>query len=117
MVANQAAITVNQVGNDITISGKLSDLIEFASSNPAQGEHKWVALDINTHLPSIVGATWDGSELTQADEDEATDLGLPKGHIIFWAKADALSEAREITIGAEGKDDCVFSVKFEDESL
>lgn len=117
MVANQAAVTVSQVGNEITISGNLSELNEFASSVQAQGSHKWVALDINTGLKSIVGATWDGSELTQDDADEAAGLGLPRGHIIFWAKADALGTAREITIGAEGKEPCVFSVKFVDTGL
>lgn len=118
MVANQAAVTVTQNGDEIVISGDLANLIEFASSNPAQGEHKWVAVDIDTNLPSIVGATWDGSELTQADEDEATQLGLPKGHIVFWAKADALVEdARVITIGLEGKEDCEITVLFEDTGL
>lgn len=116
MVANQAAVTLTADGNDYTISGKLSDLVAFPSSVPAQGEHKWVGIDINTGLKSIVGATWDGSELTQDDEDEALALGLPKGHIVFWAKADALSTAREITIGKD-EEEATFTIVFEDNSL
>ena len=118
MVANQEAVTVAQNGDEIVISGDLQALNGFYSSNPNQGKHRWVAVDIDTNLPSIVGATWDGSELTQADEDEATQLGLPKGHIVFWAKADVLAEdARVITIGLEGKEDCEITVSFEDTGL
>ncbi len=105
MQTNQGAVAVEQSGESINIKGHLADLISFASSNPAQGEHKWIGLDIDTKLDSIVGATWNGSELSQADEDEATGLGLAKGHIIFWAKAEDLANApRTITIGADGKE-------------
>lgn len=114
MVANQNAITLTVDGNEYTINGKLDELVAFPSSVEAQGTHKWVALDIATGLKSIVGATWDGSELTQDDENEALALGLPKGHIVFWAKADALSTAREITIGADGEE-ATFSIKFVEE--
>lgn len=64
-------------------------MASFASSAGA-GEHKWIGLDIATNLKSIVGATWNGYEMTQADEDEATGLGLPKGHIVYWAAAENL---------------------------
>ena len=112
MQTNHGAVTVEQSGSEISIKGNLESLISYPSSNPAQGEHKWIALDIDTGLDSIVGATWDGSELTQADEDEASDLGLAKGHIIFWAKCDVLvSEPRTITIGTDDED-LVFTVKF-----
>ena len=101
MQTNNGAVTVEQSGNEVLIKGDLESLVSFASSNPAQGEHKWIGLDLDTGLDSIVGATWDGSPLTQADEDEASDLGLAKGHVIFWAKAEALAEApRTIAIGS-----------------
>ena len=104
MQTNHGAVTVEQSGNEIAIKGHLDELVSYPSSNPAQGEHKWIALDINTGLDTIVGATWDGSELTQADEDEATQLGLAKGHIVFWAKADVLvTTPRTIVIGADDK--------------
>ena len=102
MQTNNGAVTVEQSGDEVSIKGSLASLVSFASSNPAQGEHKWIGLDINTGLDSIVGDTWNGSALEQADEDEATGLGLAKGHIVFWAKAEALAEAaRTIAIGAE----------------
>ena len=112
MQTNQGAVAVEQSGESINIKGHLDDLISFASSNPAQGEHKWIGLDIDTGLDTIVGATWDGSEMTQADEDEASDLGLAKGHVIFWAKADVLvSEPRTITI-ASGETEIKLTVAF-----
>ena len=110
--ANQDAVTVTQDGSDITISGNLSTLNSFASTNAAQGSGKWIGLDIGTDLSSIVGATWDGSELTQADVDEAASVGLGAGHIVFWGKAANLLAGRTITIGAADHEDAVFTIKF-----
>ena len=73
------------------ISGALDSLKTFASTNPAQGEGKWIGLDLNTGLDSIIGAKWGSSYLlTQDDVDEAASVGLGAGHIIFWTKAEDL---------------------------
>lgn len=108
--ANQDAVTVSQSGNKITISGNLETLNSFASTNAAQGSGKWIGLDLNTGLDSIVGATWNGYALTEDDVAEAASVGLGAGHIIFWAKAEQLP--RTITIGANGKEDAVITVSF-----
>ena len=77
----------------------------FASTNASQGSGKWVGLDINTGLPTIVGATWNGSELTQADVDEAASVGLGAGHIVFWIKANLVKAApRTVKIGSDGNE-------------
>lgn len=111
--ANAGAVVVSKSDNEITLTGKLEDLVAFASSVEAQGTHKWVAIDIDTHLKSIVGATWNGAELTQADADEAASVGLGAGHIIYWAKADVLAQTPySVTIGAEGKEDLELTVSF-----
>lgn len=109
MVANQEAITLKQNGEEIKIKGNLSDLTSFASSNPAQGEHNWVGIDIDTKLETIVGATWNGATLTQEDADEATGLGLPAGHIVYWHKADEAGVETSITIGTE-EDEITYTV-------
>ncbi len=102
MQTNNGAVTVEQSGDEVAVKGSLDSLVSFASSNPAQGEHKWIGLDIDTGLDSIVGATWNGYELTQDDADEAAGLGLGAGHIVFWAKAEAIAETpAAIAIGAE----------------
>ena len=69
----------------------------FASTNPAQGSGKWIGLDLNTGLDTIVGAIWgDSYELTQEDVDEAASVGLGAGHIIFWTKAEDLPKTIKI---------------------
>lgn len=102
MQTNNGAVEVEQSGNTVALRFDDDALVTFPSSNAAQGEHKWIGLDIATNLDSIVGATWNGSTMTQADADEAAGVGLAAGHIVFWIKADALPVS--VTIGAEGKE-------------
>ena len=97
--ANQDAVTVTSNESTITVKGNLETLNTFASTNEAQGSGKWIGIDINTGLDSILDATWGGQPLTQADVDEAASVGLGAGHIIFWVKAEALP--RTITLGHE----------------
>lgn len=114
MVVNNGAVEVEQSGTSIVIKGKLEDLITFPSSNAAQGEHKWIGLDIDIGLETIVGATWNGAELTDADVEEAAGLGLGAGHIVFWTKAEAIATTpATITIGAEGES-VTLTVAFEE---
>ena len=95
--ANQDAVTVTQNGNVITIAGSLAELNEFASTNSAQGSGKWIGLDLNTGLETIVGAKWgDNYILDQSDVDEAASVGLGAGHIIFWTKAETLPKTIKV---------------------
>lgn len=92
----------------------MNALNTFASTNAAQGSGKWVGIDLNTGLDTIVGAKWNGYTLTQDDVDEAASVGLGAGHIIFWVKAETIIDTpKTITIGAEGKDDVVITVSCE----
>ena len=109
--ANQDAVTVTQEGDVITVSGSLDDLEEFASTNPSQGTGKWIALDLNTGLNSIVGARWGDYVMTQADADEAASVGLGAGHIVFWFKAEE-GYSRDITISS-GSKSITITVEFE----
>lgn len=97
--ANQDAVTVTSDESTITVKGNLETLNTFASTNEAQGSGKWIGIDIDTGLDSILDVTWGGQPLTQADVDEAASVGLGAGHIIFWVKAEALP--RTITLGHE----------------
>ena len=109
--ANQDMISVIK-GSDTewVVVGSLEELKSFDSTNPAQGNGKWVGIDIDTGLDTIVGATWNGYTLTQDDVNEAASVGLGAGHIIFWAKAEALP--RTITIGAPEKENISVTVQF-----
>lgn len=94
---NQDAVTVAQDGQTITITGSLDTLKSFASTNPSQGSGKWIGLDLNTGLETIVGAKWGANyTLTQDDVDEAASVGLGAGHIIFWTKAEDLPKTISI---------------------
>ena len=109
--ANQDMISIIK-GSDTewVVVGSLEELKSFDSTNPAQGNGKWIGIDIDTGLDTIVGATWNGYTLTQDDVNEAASVGLGAGHIIFWAKAEALP--RTITIGAPEKENISVTVSF-----
>lgn len=111
--ANQDMISVIK-GSDTewVVVGNLDELKNFDSTNPAQGNGKWVGIDIDTGLDTIVGATWNGYTLTQDDVDEAASVGLGAGHIIFWAKAESLPKT--IAISAPEKEDISVTVSFRD---
>jgi hypothetical protein len=113
---NQAAVeNISRQGNVITLNGDLDNMVEYTS---AAGTHKFVAVDLDTGLDSIVGVTWDGSALTAADVSEAHDeAGLGAGHIVYWAQADVISNPetpRVITLGKEGYNPVTITVRFED---
>ncbi len=108
-------MTVTQTGSNIVISGNLETLNSFASTNPSQGTAKWVGLDLGTNLDSITSLKWNGYQLTEDDVAEAASVGLGAGHIVFWAKADAISEEpRTITLSADGYEDAVITVSFQE---
>ena len=96
------------------ITGSLAGLKEFASTNSAQGSGKWIGLDLNTGLDTIIGATWgDSYTLTQEDVDEAASVGLGAGHIIFWTKADVIKDIpKTIVIAKESYDSVTLTVSF-----
>lgn len=108
--ANQDAISVEQDGASVVVKGSLDALNTFASTNPSQGEGKWIGLDIETKANSIVDVKWNGSQLGAEDVIESASVGLAQNHIIFWAKAEALP--RTITLSSEGFDDAQLVVSF-----
>ena len=113
---NQDRVTILKDGNDITIQIN-EELNEFMSTNEHQQDraHQWVAIDIDTGMSDIRQVTWDGEPLTDADVADATSLGLPAGHLVFWAKADVIATApRTITLGATGREATVLLVTVDD---
>lgn len=116
MGSNQNKVTISKEGNVYTITGNLAELDTWTSTNSSQaalGDQPWIALDIDTNLSTINGATWDGQPLGAQDVEEAQSVGLGEGHIVFWARANALAEQdREITIGAGSRPSVTITVKF-----
>lgn len=112
---NQDHIELKQIDNNIILSGNMSQLYSFASTNPAQGNHTWIGIDIDTGYQDITKLKWNDNALTEADVQEAADVNLGPGHIIYWLKADSLSNSQTIknTIGPE-EDKQTFNFIFED---
>lgn len=114
---NQDKLRVSQLGNVITVavSGGVDSLNAYASTNPAQGTGKWIALDINTGEKDITKVTYEGTPLTNDDVEEAASVGLPAGHIVLWLKAEVVKETpRTITLGTEGKEDTKVTINVVD---
>ena len=87
----------------------------FASTNPSQGTAKWIGLDLATNVSSITELKWNGSQLTEDDVAEAASVGLGAGHIVFWTKADVISQTpRTIRLNAEGREPVEITVSFEE---
>ena len=110
--ANQDAIEVVNSDNEIFVVGHLADLNSFASTNPAQGEAKWIGLDIATNVDDITKLTWNGYALSADDVAEAASVGLEAGHIIFWAKAEQLPKV--IRIARENYGEVELKISFAD---
>ena len=108
--ANQGRMNVAVSGDNIAITVDLDSsnigvdsLEEWISSAPGQGTHKWLALDIDTGTNDITQIKYNGSELTQADVDEAAQWNLGAGHIILWVKADEVKTTpKVITLSEDG---------------
>ena len=102
---NQAHSLMNVSGNKVLFHSN-EELISFDSTDPGQqalGPAQWVAFDIDTGLPTILGVRWNGYELGQVDIDEAESIGLGAGHIVFWARANAImADERVISLSADG---------------
>lgn len=94
-------VTVEFNSDVITITGDINALQAYPSSNPAQGTHKWVPLEIATGLSSIVGVKFNGAELTEQDRQEALSLGMAEGSFVLWIKATEDYD-RDITLEKDG---------------
>lgn len=92
-IFNQEHTSIVQSGDVITIYAD-AELKSFESTNPAQGSHQWIALDIDTRLGALEGVTWEDSYTFTAEDEN--DLGVANGHILFWFKADEAPVTRKV---------------------
>jgi hypothetical protein len=88
-ISNSAHATVSYADGVITVAlnCEVSDL-EDADHGEVWGTHKWLGFGVDTGLDTIVGATYNDTELTQADASEASDLGLSAGDFVLYIKAE-----------------------------
>jgi len=112
MTANQSKVeSIAIEDNVITVTAPVDELKSYASSNPAQGTHKWVAILITTGLPAITTVKYNGSQLTAADATEATTVGGSAGDIVMWLKCDEIVNTPKVfTLWASGYPEATFTV-------
>jgi len=112
LVSNQSKVSgITIEDNVITVAVPVSELISFPSSNPAQGTHKWIGMLITTGLSDITAVKYNGSQLTAADDTEATAVGGSAGDIVMWLKCDEIINMPKVfTLWASGYPEATFTV-------
>lgn len=114
-IANSAHATVTYEDGVITIAldCEVADL-EDADHGATWGVHKWLGFGIDTGLDSIVGVTYNDTELTQADATEASDLGLSAGDFVLYIKAEDpayLTDDKTFVLGADAHKPITVAIK------
>ena len=114
-ISNSAHATVSYADGVITVAlnCEVSDL-EDADHGETWGVHKWLGFGVDTGLDSIVGVTYNDTELTQADATEASDLGLSAGDFVRYIKAEDpayLTGEKSFVLDASGHDPIEISIK------
>lgn len=114
-ISNSAHATVSYADGVITVAlnCEVSDL-EDADHGETWGTHKWLGFGVDTGLDSIVGVTYNDTELTQADASEASDLGLSAGDFVLYIKAEDpayLTGEKSFVLDASAHDPIEISIK------
>lgn len=109
---NQAAVESFAIADGIiTVTVDPADLAEYASSNPAQGTHKWVGMEITTGLSDITAVKYNGYQLTAEDAAESVSVGSSEGDIVMWLKVDEILHTPKVfTLWASGYPKTAFTV-------
>ena len=110
--ANNAKAAVALADGVITIAAVVDELEESESSAPGQGTHKWIGLGVGTGLSSVALAKYNGSQLTDADAEEAASVGLDQpGEFVLYIRADEVVDTpKTITLQADGYGEIVITI-------
>jgi len=112
--ANQAAVTVTQDGDAVTVTADTGALKSFPST-AGQGTHLWVGLVVDTGMSSILGVSYNDAPLTEADVAEAASVGVGAGKFVLWVKADELvTTAKTFKLSKTGLADKTVTVSMYD---
>lgn len=86
------AIADNVITITLTEGTKVEDLKDFDGGN-GWGVHKWLGIGVSGGVTPITGLSYNGSALTEADIDEATNqAGLSAGYFVRWVAADLVKD-------------------------
>lgn len=82
----------------IAVYVDLGKLVEYELDD--QGSAKWIGILIDTGADTVVGLTYNGEVLDEADEAESSFVGGSAGTLVLWIKAEELLDVtKTITIG------------------
>ena len=99
---SKVSIDINKLTSTITVTGDITNLQTYASSNPDQGSHKWVGVGIKTGFDSVEGISVNGSVLDKSYDETAKINGLSSGSFVFWFKADTDGSGRTLSLSKDG---------------
>ena len=114
LAANHAKVTsVSYESGEITVTVDVDQLTAFPSSEPSQGTHKWIGLEVKTGAESIVGILYNGDyALTQGDADEAESVGCAAGSFVLYIRAEEVAETpKTITLGKAGYETATVAIR------
>ena len=119
LVTNHSKVdSVSYENNEIEVVVPVDELIAYPSSNPEQGTHKWLGLEIKTGLASIIGTKFNDYELVAADATEATSVGCATGSFVLYIKAeDIVKTPRVFTLSKPGYKTETITIKVTDISI
>ena len=102
LVRNKAKVeSVSFDDGTVTVVVDPDELEESASSDPSQGAHKWLALEISTGVDSITEVGYNGYALTEQDIADATATGCSNGSFVLYIKAEeVITNAKSFRLSA-----------------
>ena len=103
LVSNKEKASVSLEDGIVTVTVDVNELTESASSEPSQGTHKWLALEIGTGINDITEVKYNGSPLTAQDVSDAQVTGCATGSFVLYIKTEEVAETpKTITLSADG---------------
>lgn len=103
LVSNKEKASVTLADGIINVTVDVDELTESASSEPSQGTHKWLALEIGTGITDITEVKYNGSALTAQDVSDAQATGCATGSFVLYIKTEEVAETpKTVTLSADG---------------
>ena len=101
---NNMISTVTVVdGNIISITADVANLISFASSEPSQGTHKWLAIGVDTGIIPLTNVYYGDYQFTQSDINDASATGCTESSFVIYIKADeVINTPKTFTLKSNG---------------
>lgn len=113
----KATVTIDGTDITITLSCKVSELKD-ADHGETWGVHKWLGFGVTTGLgTSVAGVVFDDGTskvtLTDADDAEASDVGLTTGDFILYIKAENVfaNGGQSFVLSGLGKEQTTYTMK------